>query len=53
MGLHFARIQVKAVLSELLGRYDIRTPRPVRARKLSAVPIPYPRDGLPVILQPI
>lgn len=53
MGLHFARIQVKAVLSELLGRYDIRTPRPVRARRLSAVPIPFPRDGLPVILQPI
>jgi cytochrome P450 len=53
MGLHFARIQVKAVLSELFGRYDIRTPRPVRARRLSAVPIPFPRDGLPVILQPI
>jgi cytochrome P450 len=53
MGLHFARIQVKAVLSALLGRYDVKTPRPVRARRLAAVPIPFPRDGLPVVLQPI
>jgi cytochrome P450 len=53
MGLHFARIQVKAVLSALLSRYDLKTPRPVRARRLAAVPIPFPRDGLPVVLQPI
>jgi cytochrome P450 len=53
LGQHFARIQVKAVLSELLGRYRIHAPRTRRARKIAAVPIPRPLDGLPVILEPL
>jgi len=53
IGLHFARIQVKAVLSELLGRYRIVAPGPVHARKIAAVPIPRPLDGLPVRLEPL
>jgi cytochrome P450 len=51
LGLHFARIQVKAVLNELFGRYRVRDAKPRRARSFAAVPIPYPRDGLPVILE--
>jgi cytochrome P450 len=54
IGLHFARIQVKVVMSELLGRYRLRDARRAAgARALSAVPIPYPRDGLPVVLEPL
>lgn len=53
IGLHFARIQVKAVLNEVLANYRIRTLQPAAKRKLVAVPIPYPRDGLPIILDRI
>jgi cytochrome P450 len=52
IGLHFARIQVKAVMNELLGRYRIVNPRgPRRPRTFASVPMACPRDGLPVVLQ--
>jgi cytochrome P450 len=52
IGLHFARIQVKAVMSELLGRYRLVDPRRAPGpRSFASVPIPYPRDGLPVVLE--
>jgi cytochrome P450 len=51
IGLHFARMQVKAVMSELLGRFRLRDSRRLRgARAFASVPIPFPRDGLPVVL---
>jgi cytochrome P450 len=54
IGLHFARTQVKAVMSELLGRYRLRDARSFpRPRSFASVPIPYPRDGLPVVLEPL
>jgi cytochrome P450 len=51
--MHFARIQVKAVLNELLSRYRIRAAKPAPADRFLAVPIPRPRDGLPVVLERI
>jgi len=52
IGLHFARIQVKAVMNELLGRYRIVNPRRAqRPRSFASVPMAYPRDGLPVVLE--
>jgi cytochrome P450 len=54
IGLHFARIQVTAVMNELLGRYRVVNPRRAqRPRSFASVPIPYPRDGLPVVLEPL
>jgi cytochrome P450 len=53
IGMHFARIQVKAVLCELLGRYRLRAPGPLPAHRFVAIPIPHPRDGLPVLLEPL
>jgi cytochrome P450 len=53
IGMHFARIQVKAVLCELLGRYRLRAPGPLPERRFVAVPIARPRDGLPVLLDPL
>jgi cytochrome P450 len=52
IGLHFARIQVKAVMNELLGRYRVVNPRgPRRPRSFKSVPMACPRDGLPVALE--
>jgi cytochrome P450 len=51
IGLHFARIQVKAVLNELLRHHRVRAAVPGHRTRFAAVPIPYPRDGLPVILE--
>lgn len=52
IGLHFARIQVKTVLNELLRRHRVRAADPTRPSRFAAVPIAYPRDGLPVVLEP-
>ena len=52
IGMHFARIQVKTVLSELLGRYQLSGLAAAPSRFV-AVPIPHPRDGLPVRLTPL
>ncbi len=52
IGLHFARIQVTAVMHELLGRYRVVDPRRARRpRSIASVPMAYPRDGLPVVLE--
>lgn len=53
IGMHFARVQVKAILCELLQRYRIRAPGPLPKQRFLAVPIAHPRDGLPVILDPL
>jgi cytochrome P450 len=54
IGLHFARIQVKAVMNELLGKYRVVNPRPaMRPRSIASVPMAYPRDGLPVAFEPL
>jgi cytochrome P450 len=52
IGLHFARIQVKATMHELLGRYRVVNPRRVqRPRSIASVPMPHPKDDLPVVLE--
>ena len=52
IGLHFARIQVKAVMNELLARYRIvNPPGPRRPRTFASVPMACPRDGLPVAFE--
>ena len=49
IGLHFAGLQVKAVLHQLLLRYRWSTPPGYRA-PLSYTSLPFPKDGLPVEL---
>jgi len=52
IGLHFARIQVAAVMNELLARYRVVNPRRAqRPRSFASVPIAHPKDGLPVVLE--
>lgn len=52
IGLHFARIQVKAVMNELLGKYRVvNPPGPRRPRTFASVPMACPKDGLPVAFQ--
>ncbi len=50
IGMHLARYQAKAVLSELLTRYRLRAAS-ARAARFRIVPVPHPKDGLPVVLE--
>lgn len=50
IGLHFARIQVRLVVQALLRRYRIELVKPAHRTRMSDVPIPFPRDGLPIRL---
>jgi cytochrome P450 len=50
IGLHFAGMQVKAVLHQLLRRYRWRT-APGYQAPLDYTALPYPKDGLPVRLE--
>lgn len=52
IGLHFAEIQVKAVLHRLLTRYRIEIDEGYEM-PYQIVPIGRPRDGLPLGLRPI
>ena len=50
LGMHFAYIQVKAVMHQLLLRYRI-TLSPGEPVEMIPIPIPRPRNGLPVSLE--
>jgi cytochrome P450 len=50
LGQHFADLQVKAVMHQILQRYRWSTPQGYRM-PYQLVPIAKPRDGLPVHLQ--
>lgn len=52
IGLHFAELQVKAVMHQLLLRYRISVPEGYRM-SYQLVPIAKPRDNLPVVLSPV
>lgn len=52
IGMHFAGYQAKAFLAALLGRARIEAAGGGRA-DWRHVPVPMPRDGLPVVLHPI
>ena len=52
IGMHFAGIQVKAFLKQFLSRYRVRL-KPGHKVKMVPIPIPNPKDGLPVIMERI
>jgi cytochrome P450 len=51
IGLHFAGLQVKAVLHQLLRRFRWST-APGYQAPMDYTALPYPKDGLPVRLSP-
>ncbi|HUS64347.1 MAG TPA: cytochrome P450 [Kofleriaceae bacterium] len=50
IGLHFAGMQVKAILHQLLLRYRWSVPADYRTR-FDFTTLPVPKDGLPVLLE--
>lgn len=52
LGLHFATMQVRILLTHLLSRYRIEL-EPGAGQSWQYFPIPRPRDGLPVRFVPI
>ena len=52
LGLHFAYMQVKILMAQILTRYEI-TIEPGYAPKWQPWPIPKPRDGLVVTFRPL
>lgn len=52
IGLHFANMQAKALLVQLLGQYRISLPE-VDKTEFQLFPLPKPNNGLPVVLTPI
>lgn len=52
LGLHFAEIQVKAVLHAMLRRYRLHVPADY-VMPFQIMPISKPRDGLPLELEPL
>lgn len=52
IGMSFARMQVRAIVYQLLRRYRLRLPEHYRL-DMQAVPIAKPRGGLPLIFTPV
>jgi cytochrome P450 len=52
LGLHFATMQVRVLVAQLLSRYRIEL-EPGAGEKWQFFPIPRPRDGLPVRFVPL
>ncbi|HEY2763845.1 MAG TPA: cytochrome P450 [Pseudonocardiaceae bacterium] len=52
IGLYFAGMQVKAVMHQLLQRYRWNTAPDYQA-PIDYSSMPFPKDGLPVHLQPL
>ena len=52
IGLHFATMQIRILLAHLLSRYEIEL-APGSGISWQVFPIPRPRDGLPVRLNPL
>lgn len=52
LGLHFAGLEVKLLLHQVLRRWRWTTPRPTPT-PLSYLSLPVPRDGLPIELRPL
>jgi cytochrome P450 len=52
IGLYFAGLQVKAIMHQLLQRYRWST-EPGYQAPLDFTALPFPKDGLPVHLQPL
>ncbi|WP_034157662.1 cytochrome P450 [Sphingomonas sp. ERG5] len=52
LGLHFATMQIKLLMVQLLSRYRIELD-PGSGRAWQSVPIPRPKDGLPLRFVPL
>ena len=52
LGLHFAEMQIRILMTQLLRRYRIEVPEDA-GHDWQAWPIPRPRDGLPVRFVPL
>ncbi|MGJ3649488.1 cytochrome P450 [Sphingomonas sp. GlSt437] len=52
LGLHFAEMQVRILIAQLLRRYRIEL-APGSGKEWQAWPIPQPKDGLPVTFVPL
>ena len=52
IGMHFATMQAKAFTVQLLNRYRVSLPES-HEPEWRTLPMPMPKDGLPVILEPI
>ncbi len=52
IGLHFATMQIRILMAQLLSRYRIEL-APGAGEDWQIFPIPKPKDGLPVTFQPI
>ena len=52
LGIRFADMQIKLLMTHLLGRFDI-VAEPDYSPKWQAFPIQQPKDGLQVTLRPI
>ncbi|WP_262690958.1 cytochrome P450 [Kordiimonas aestuarii] len=52
LGLHFAYMQAKVIMTHLLPHYDIRVPEGYKT-KFQIMPLIKPVDGLPVTLEPL
>ncbi len=52
IGLHFATMQIRILMAQLLSRYRIEL-APGAGEEWQIFPIPKPKDGLPVTFRPI
>lgn len=52
LGLHFAVMQMKVIMTHLLPHYEIKLPDNYKA-DYRIIPVPMPKDGMPVTLKPI
>ena len=50
LGMHFAYLQVKAFLHQFLQRYRVAL-SPGQRVEMIPIPIPKPKDGLPLRLE--
>lgn len=54
IGMHFAMMQIRCFLHQLLLRYEIELPANYKMPiQFEDVPFPHPKDGLPLILKPL
>lgn len=54
IGMHFAMMQIRCFIHQLLLHYDMRLPDGYRMPiQFQDVPFPHPKDGMPVVLKAI
>jgi cytochrome P450 len=51
IGMGFARLEVKAVMHQLLTRYRLELPRPDYQPRWDHAGMPVPMDGMPIVLR--